>query len=325
MRTIHAIAVAAILSAAATLAGQEPAKPPATPPATPPAAKEKETPALAHPRALADPEAPKFDPEAVERGKQLMVAQCGFCHGSNARGGEKGPDLTRSEVVQGDEGGVQLGAFLKAGRPEKGMPKFTLPDEAVQDLATYLHATIASVANRDRYKILDILVGDPKKGEAFFNGAGKCVTCHSVTGDLAGIGSKFDDPAVLQGRIVMPRGRRRRGPPRPGQNETPPFLEPMAIKASFTTPSGESVDAPLIMLTDFSVTVYDATTGQPRTFLRGNGQPAVTVTDPLQAHVDMVRRWNDADLHDMTAFLASLKDPDAGKETVSQKEPGAKK
>src|SRR5262249_6873668 len=226
MRTTHAIAVAAVLLTAASLAGQEPAKPPDAPPPAP-----SSPPALAHPRAMADPEAPKFDPEAVERGKVLQVAQCGFCHGSNARGGEKGPDLTRSEVVQGDDGGVQLAAFLKVGRPERGMPKFALPDEAVKDVATYLHATIASVAHRDRYKILNILVGDAKAGEAFFNGAGKCATCHSLTGDLAGIGSKYEDPSVLQGRIVMPRGRRRRRP-QPGQNETPPFLEPTAIKAT---------------------------------------------------------------------------------------------
>jgi cytochrome c oxidase cbb3-type subunit III len=302
MRTTHAIAVAAVLFTAATLAGQEPPKPPDTP-----APAQPTPPALAHPRALADPEAPKFDPEAVARGKLLQVAQCGFCHGSNARGGEKGPDLTRSEVVQSDEGGVQLAAFLKVGRPERGMPKFELPEAAVQDLATFLHSTIASVANRDRYKILNILVGDPKAGEAYFNGAGKCTTCHSTTGDLQGIGAKYEDPAVLQGRLVMPRGRRRRGPPPPGQTETPPFLDPHALKATVTLPSGESFTGALIRRTDFDVTVFDAGAQQPRSWLRSGGQPAVVISDPLQAHVDMVRRWTDTDIHNMTAYLATLK------------------
>ena len=81
----------------------------------------------------------------------------------------------------------------------------------------------------------------------------------------------------------------------------------MAIKATVTLPSGESFTGALIRLTDFDVTVYDAATQQPRTWLRSGGQPAVTVSDPLQAHVDMVRRWTDADIHDMTAFLATLK------------------
>jgi len=299
MRPMHAMSAVAAVLLSARLFAQEP--PPAPPPAPARAS-------LAHPRALNDPEAPKFDPEAVERGKQLQVAQCGFCHGSNARGGEKGPDLTRSDLVQSDEDGKQLGAFLKVGRPERGMPKFDLPEQAVQDLATFLHSTIASVANRDKYKILDILVGDPKAGQAFFTGAGGCTACHSTEGDLKGIGARYEDATVLQGRLVMPRGRRRRrGAPQPGEVETPPHLEPTAVKATVTLPSGETFSGPLLRLTDFDVTVYDAATQQPRTWLRSGGSPAVTLTDPLQAHVDLLRRWTDADIHNMTAFLATLK------------------
>src|ERR1041384_2147129 len=68
----------------------------------------------------------RFDQAAVDRGKELLVGQCGFCHGSNARGGSSGPDLTRSELVQSDEGGKELAAFLRNGRPDKGMPAFEL-------------------------------------------------------------------------------------------------------------------------------------------------------------------------------------------------------
>jgi cytochrome c oxidase cbb3-type subunit 3 len=248
----------------------------------------------------------KFDPAAVERGKQLLVAQCGFCHGSNARGGQQGPDLTRSALVQGDENGKQLGEFLKVGRPERNMPKFELPEADVADLATFLHSAIDQVADRDRYKILDILVGDPKAGEAFFNGAGKCASCHSTSGDLRGVASRYEDAATLQERIVMPRGRRR-GPPQPGRIPPPPYLEPTAVKATVALPSGESFTGPLIRLTDFDVIVYDADRQQPRSWLRSEGSPAVTLTDPLQAHVDMMRKWTDADLHNVTAFLATLK------------------
>ena len=299
MRFTQAMAAAAGLLTAATLGAQQAPAPPRPPAAAAPA----------HPPAQADPDAPKFDPAAVERGKVLQTAQCGFCHGSNARGGQQGPDLTRSEIVQSDENGKQLGAFLKVGRPEKGMPKFDLPETDVLDLATYLHATIDQVANRGKYQILNILVGDPRKGAAFFAGAGKCGSCHSATGDLRGVASKYEDPVVLQGRIVMPRGRRRRGPPQPGpgQPDVPPYMEPTAVKATVTTASGEAVTAPLMLLTDFEVTVYDAARKQPRTWLRRDGSPRVVLTDPLQAHIDMWRRWTDDDLHDMTAFLATLK------------------
>ena len=151
---------------------------------------------------------PPTDPAAVERGQKLLVDQCGFCHGANARGGSGGPDLTRSTLVQTDEDGKQLGEFLAAGRPDKGMPKFDLPRAQVSDLAAFLHSAIYLNSNRRLYKILDIVVGDPKAGEAYFNGAGRCSTCHSPTGDLKGVGAKYE-PATLQGRLLLPRGRER--------------------------------------------------------------------------------------------------------------------
>jgi mono/diheme cytochrome c family protein len=302
MRFTQVMAAAALL-AAPTLGAQQ--APPAPPAQAPPAG----APAPAHPPAPADPDAPKFDPAAVERGKQIQVTQCGFCHGSTARGGAQGPDLTRSSLVQSDENGKQLGAFLKVGRPEKAMPAFpNLTEQEVADLATFLHATIEAVSDRGKYKILNILVGDPKKGQAFFNGAGKCASCHSPTGDLSGVAAKYEDPVVLQGRIVMPRGGRRRGPPQPGRPaDVPPFLEPTAVKATVKPASGEPFTGPLILLTDFEVAVYDTARQQPRTWTRRDGSPAVTLDDPLQAHIDMWRRWTDDDLHDMTAYLSTLK------------------
>src|SRR5262245_13526216 len=100
-----------------------------------------------------------FDTEAVQRGQALLVERCGFCHGSNARGGAGGSDLTRSEIVQEDEDGKQLGEFLRVGRPERGMPPFELAEREVKDVATFLHQQISLAANRSSYKILDIVVG----------------------------------------------------------------------------------------------------------------------------------------------------------------------
>jgi hypothetical protein len=152
--------------------------------------------------------------------------------------------------VQSDEGGKQLGAFLKVGRPELKMPKFDLPEKDVVDLATFLHSEIASVADRGKYKILNIVVGDPKAGEAFFSGAGKCVSCHSPEGDLRGIGGKFEDPVMLQQRFLMPRGGRHGGADRGRREATcPPYLQSTAVKATVTLPSGETVTGPIIRLT----------------------------------------------------------------------------
>jgi cytochrome c oxidase cbb3-type subunit III len=276
MRAVFLVVTALTVSAAA-LAGQEPARRPAL--------------------TAVDPQ---FDQAAVDRGRDLLVNQCGFCHGSNARGGSSGPDLTRSEVVQSDEGGKELTAFLRNGRPDKGMPSFDLPAEQVKDLATFLHAAIYLNANRRLYQVLDIVVGDPSAGEAYFKGAGKCASCHSVTGDLKGVGAKYD-VVTLQGKIMMPRGGRGEGPPKPAH------LDRNAIRVSVTLPSKQVVKGVLVRLTDFDVTVYDPETSQTRSFLRNGDVPRVEVVDPLQAHLDLWSKWTDADIHNMTAYLAGLK------------------
>src|SRR5262245_49920077 len=274
---------------------------PQAPPA-PAAPAAQPSPQAAPPRQTARPEEPQFDAAAVQRGQELLLARCGFCHGSNARGGSGGPDLTRSVIVQEDENGQQLDAFLKVGRPDRNMPKFELSSPELTDLATFLHATIYQLANRDTYQILDILTGDARAGEAFFNGKGGCRSCHSPTGDLKGVGAKYD-PATLQTRMLMP--------PRVGRRErdsAPAYLDPNALKATVTPASGSAVTGVLVRLTDFDVTLYDPASGQLRSWLRTDGVPSVAVTDPLQGHVDLWRKWTDDDLHNATRYLATLKE-----------------
>jgi mono/diheme cytochrome c family protein len=244
---------------------------------------------------------PQFDQASVDRGQQLFVNQCGFCHGANARGGSSGPDLTRSELVQSDEGGKELGQFLRAGRPDKGMPGFEqLSRGELVDVATFLHAAIYLNANRRLYQMLNIVTGDAKAGEAFFGGAGKCSTCHQVGGDLKGVGAKYE-PLALQQKFLMPRGGRGDGPPRPA------YLDRNALRVTVTLPSKQVVKGVLVRLTDFDVTIYDPETSQIRSLLRTGDAPKVEVSDPLQAHLDMWPKWTDADIHNMTAYLVGLK------------------
>jgi mono/diheme cytochrome c family protein len=276
MRAVF-IVFAVLTASVAALAGQQPA-----------------------PRRALTAADPQFDPATVDRGRELLVNQCGFCHGSNARGGSSGPDLTRSEVVQSDEGGKELAAFLRNGRPDKGMPSFDLPVDQVKDLATFLHAAIYLNANRRLYQVLDIIVGDAKAGQAYFSGAGKCASCHSATGDLKGVGAKYD-AVTLQGKIMMPRGGRGEGPPRPA------YMDRNATRVTVTMASKPAVSGVLVRLTDFDVSLYDPETKQIRSWLRNGDTPKIDVVDPLQAHIDMWTRWTDTDMHNMTAYLAGLK------------------
>jgi hypothetical protein len=182
------------------------------------------------------------------------------------------------------------------------MPAFQLTTEQVTDVATFLHAAIFLNANRRLYQVLDILTGDPQAGEVFFRGAGGCSTCHSAEGDLKGVGSKYE-PAELQGRLIMPRG----GPPPATGPQQPAYRDKNAVRVNVTLPSREVFSGALVRLTDFDVMVYDPASGAIRSWLRTGDVPKVQVVDPLQAHVDLWTKWTDVDIHNMTAYLASLK------------------
>jgi cytochrome c oxidase cbb3-type subunit 3 len=241
---------------------------------------------------------PTYDEAAIERGKTQFVSTCGFCHGANAKGGESGPDLLRSVLVLDDENGDKIGQVVLNGRPDKGMPKFNLSSQQISDIATFLHNGIKAAALRGNYKILNIVVGDPAAGQAYFNGAGQCSTCHSTSKDLKGIGAKYD-PVTLQGKFLMPRGRRygpRAEPAAPGS----------AVMVNVTLPSGQSYSGKLERIDDFTVALTDSA-GQYHSFSRDGDVPKVELHDPLKAHYDMLTKYKDSDIHNLTAYLVTVK------------------
>jgi len=142
---------------------------------------------------IAYPQRPVTDPAAVARGKVLFDVNCSFCHGADARGGDDGPNLLRSELVLDDQKGESIGPVLLNGR-DRGMPKFTFTADQISDIASYIHSF--PVSSRTGPANIDIVVGDAKAGEAFFNA--KCASCHSVTRDLKGVASRYTDPKALQ-------------------------------------------------------------------------------------------------------------------------------
>jgi mono/diheme cytochrome c family protein len=247
------------------------------------------------PVAVSDFPRPPEAPAAIERGKQVFSVNCGFCHGSGARGGEGGPNLLRSPIVLNDQHGELIGAIVSNGRIDKGMPKFNLPIDSIADIAAYLHSIDvgASSASFDPKKVL---VGNAAAGKAFFNGPGQCKECHSVHRDLAGIGSKYDAPH-LQDMIFTGGGTGIFGEPTP---TAPP------ITVKLVMPSGETIAGHLVELDDFDVTLIDVA-GDRRTIRRDGDTPKVEIDNPLGAHRDWVRRWEDKDLHNVTAYLATLK------------------
>jgi cytochrome c oxidase cbb3-type subunit III len=241
------------------------------------------------------PQHAQADPAQIARGKLLFGVNCTFCHGSDARGGEGGPNLIRSQIIMDDNKGELIATVVLNGRVDKGMPKFDLTQDAVSDIAAYIHSIPSSGHDAVRNAPVSILVGDAKAGEAYFNGPGKCSTCHSVTGDLAGIGSKME-PKALQNALVSGGAGGRGAAPTPASQ----------YSVKITLPSGEVVTGKLDRIDDFDVSLVEAN-GNHRSFIRNGNIPKVETTNPLQAHLDMLSKITDDQIHNLTAYLVTVK------------------
>lgn len=222
----------------------------------------------------------------VARGQTEFASSCGFCHGTDATGG-RGPDLVRSKLVADDSGGNLIGEVIRNGRPQKGMPAFSMTPQQIEDIAAFLHSRVRA-ATRSRamggdYPLSRLLTGNAAEGKAFFDGAGGCSTCHSPTGDLAHVAKKYE-PVVLEMRMLYPRGA------------TTPTV-------TVTLPSGEKVEGKLEHLDEFSVGLID-TSGWHRSFSRS--QARVEVHDPLAAHQALLGRLTQDDVHNLFAYLETL-------------------
>jgi cytochrome c oxidase cbb3-type subunit 3 len=250
---------------------------------------------------------PLVDPKAVEIATPLYTEDCAACHGRDARGTPRGPNLVRSLLVLSDRYGNKIGPYLRTQHPKLPSGKILEPtDTQVLLFAHYLRARLNdTLRGSPLFKPGDILVGDAKAGAAYFNGEGNCTQCHSPTRDLAGIASRITDPVNVQQRFLFPAntfgGRRGggAGPAAAGGRPAP------VVRVTVTPQGGQAVTGELVQMDDFNVTLRDAA-GQPRTFRRS---PGVTVVkdDPFAAHVALLERITDTQIHDVVAYLWTLK------------------
>jgi cytochrome c oxidase cbb3-type subunit 3 len=233
----------------------------------------------------AGPQSTPPDP-AIERGHKQFGQSCGFCHGPDATGA-RGPDLVRSPLVAHDVKGDKIGEVIRLGRPDKGMPAMPLTDEQILDIAAFLHARAAEALHSahvpNEYPVEKLLTGNPEAGKVFFNGAGGCQGCHSATGDLAAIATKYS-PIDLQARMLYPGGKH--------------------TIVVVTLPSDEQIKGPLAHSDDFVIALRDAS-GWYRSFSRDRVK--VELQDPLAAHRDLLEKITAVDMHNLFAYLETLK------------------
>ena len=244
---------------------------------------------------------PVVDPAAADRGRKVWATECIDCHGTQARGGDKGPNLVRSVIVLRDRYGSQIGPFLKKGHTlQSGTPSASLTDAQIQDLAHFLRQKVNDgLRGSPLFQVQNVLTGDPKAGAAFFNGEGKCTTCHSPTGNLSGIGARLE-PVDIQQRFLFPatgRGGRSRG--------APAGPSPTAVRVTVTPSGSAAVSGVLVQMDDFYVTLR-AADGGIQTIRRGPGVK-VEKTDPLAFHIQLLDRITDKNMHDVVAYLETLK------------------
>jgi cytochrome c oxidase cbb3-type subunit 3 len=243
----------------------------------------------------------KEDPAAFDRGAKAYTQYCAGCHGATGRGSVGAPDLIRSLLVLDDEKGILIAPVLKNGRPDEGMPKLGLTDQQVADLVAWLHVQTYMAGHRTTYAFQDVLTGDAKKGEAYFNA--NCKSCHAGTGDLKGIGTRYD-AFTLQAKWLQPRGGRAGGGG--GRGRGPDTSDKSAITVTVTPSNGAAVSGVLDRIDDFSVSLKDAR-GEYHSFTRDGAIPKVEIHDPLKPHLDLLAKLTDPDIHNVTAYLVTLK------------------
>jgi cytochrome c oxidase cbb3-type subunit 3 len=227
-------------------------------------------------------------PAMATAGGALFQQNCAFCHGRDAGGGETGPDLTRSKLVTADVGGDKIGDVVLHGRVEKGMPAFSnLSSDQIANLVAFIHSqqtkAMSQSGKRKGVDVSDLQTGNVEAGKAYFNGAGGCSKCHSPTGDLAGVASRFEG-LQLEERMLYPRD--------------------VKSKVTVTLPSGKTISGTLAYLDEFTVALRDAD-GAYHSWK--TSEVKYSVDAPVEAHVELFPKYTDDDIHNLMAYIQTLR------------------
>jgi len=238
-------------------------------------------------KATPEPAFKPYPQDLVRSGGVLFRQNCSFCHGRDAGGGETGPDLTRSKLVTSDVDGNKIGPVVRAGRPDKGMPHFDLPEQQIASLVAFIHTqqhnALTRRGGRKGVDVSDLQTGNADAGKKYFEGAGGCTACHSATGDLATVNSRYRG-LELEIQMLYPQHAK--------------------SKVTVTPKSGEAITGQLAYLDEFTVALTDAA-GTYRSWRVSDVQYRLDA--PANAHIELFSRYTDADVHNLMAYLQSLR------------------
>ena len=313
--TLAAAAAVFLSTMYAGVGAQTPVQPPVQ---TPPAGGRGATaPGRGGSQAFPKTMRPPDDPAVVERGSSLYGINCRLCHGPDLRGGDMGGiNLLRSQLVLNDQNGELIFPVVRDGRNPPGqppMPPLPLKEDDVKAIATYIHSVMAKSPGQGGPPpgppvVLNIVVGDAAAGQKYF--AANCASCHSPTGDLQGVASRYPDPMQLQNTWVGGRPAAGGGPGGRGggtaAGEAAPTRVPKPVTVAVTLANGQRIEGRLDRIDDFIVILTQAD-GTPRSIRRSGASPQVQVDDPLDGHEKLLAKYTNKDIHDVTAYLVTLK------------------
>lgn len=233
------------------------------------------------------PAAPVYSPALVESGNSIFQQDCAFCHGRDAGGGETGPDLTSSKLVADDVNGDKISPVVHNGRPEKGMPRFNLSDSEMAGVVAFIHTQNTKAASQNGKRrgvdVADLQTGSVEAGKEYFNGAGRCSSCHSASGDLAGVARRYEG-LRLEERMLYPRDA--------------------VAKVKITLSSGETLSGSLAYVDEFTVAMRDAS-GKYRSWPTRDVKYVLDA--PAEVHAELLGKYTDDDIHNLMAYLQTLR------------------
>ncbi len=230
----------------------------------------------------------ELSPQAAAGGA-LFQQNCAFCHGRDAMGGETGPDLTRSKLVLSDTDGSKIAQVVHEGRAkgDKKMPAFQFSTSEINGLVAFIRARITAAnamqGGRRGVDVSDLQTGNVELGKKYFNGAGGCAKCHSPSGDLAGVASRFEG-LQLEERMLYPENAK--------------------STVTVTLPSGKKISGLLAYQDEFTIALKNHE-GVYKSWSKDRVK--FTVDSPVDAHVRLFSRYTDDDIHNLMAYIQTLK------------------
>ena len=224
--------------------------------------------------------------DLAEAGKGLFQQNCAFCHGRDAMGGESGPDLTRSKLVKEDVNGDKISLVVSQGRAPK-MPAFNFSATEMSQIVAYIHSQAAMAAKtkggRRGVDVADLQTGNVEAGKQYFNGAGGCSSCHSPTGDLSGIATRYEG-LQLEERMLYPKE--------------------VKDKITVTLPSGKVLNGIVAYHDEFTIGMREDNGTYHSWPVNG---VKYKIDAPEEAHVELFSKYTDADIHNLMAYIQTLR------------------